>query len=49
MMCIAGQTVHATVFTKPAEMWDLFDVQTSTGACWKDNELQNTLALSELR
>ncbi len=39
--------VHATVFTKPAVTRDLFDVQMLVGACWKDNELQNTYALLE--
>ncbi len=41
--------VHAPVFTKPAVTRDLFDLQTSLGACWKDNELQNTWASSEFQ
>ncbi len=43
------QRVHATVFTKSAVTRDLFDVQMSMGACWKDNELRNTCALSEFQ
>ncbi len=34
---------------KPAVTRDLLDVQTSTGCCLKDNELQNTCTLSEFR
>ncbi len=41
--------VHTTVFTEPDATRDLFDVQTSAGACWKDNELQSACALSEFR
>ncbi len=39
--------VHTTVFTKPTVTWNLFDVQTSMDALWKDNELQNMCALLE--
>ncbi len=41
--------VHGTVFTKPAVTWDLFYIQTSVGACWKGNALQNSSTLSEFR
>ncbi len=36
--------VHVTVFTKLAVTRDLFGIQTSVGACWKGNALQNTCA-----
>ncbi len=36
-------TSHSTVFIKRAVSRDISDVQTSTGAYWKDNELQNRL------
>ncbi len=39
--------VYATVFTKTALTRDLFDIQTSMGACWKSNALQNTCVLFE--
>ncbi len=47
LLLLSPEGVHATVFTKPAVSLDLFDIQTSTGACWKDNELQNTCTFSE--
>ncbi len=35
-------------FHKTAVTRDLFDIQTSTGACWEGNALQNTCVLSGL-
>ncbi len=41
--------IHTTVFTKATVTRDLFNVQTSTGACWNDDELQNKGVSSELQ
>ncbi len=43
-----SEGVSTTVFTKPAVTQDLFVVQTTTRASWKNNELQNRCATSEL-
>ncbi len=40
-----GYVLLETVIRKRTVTWDLFNVQTSTGACWRDNELQNACAL----
>ncbi len=38
-----------TVFTKPTILKIYFDIQTSAGACWKENALQNVCALLEFQ
>ncbi len=37
--------VHAIVFTKQTVTRDILNIQTSVGACWKDNQLQNACTL----
>ncbi len=41
--------VRATIFTKPAVIRDLFDIQKFVGACLKGNAPQNTSASLEFR